>query len=37
MLPPPRPIFASGHNDSYVRNIKFNANGTNLVSLCDDK
>ena len=37
LLPPPRPIFASGANGANVRKIKFNPSGTNLLSLCEDK
>ena len=37
VLPPPRFIYAGGHNGSYVTNLAFSSSGDHLVSLCDDK
>lgn len=37
MLPPPRFIYAGGHNGSYVRSIAFSSSGDHFVSICDDK
>lgn len=37
MLPPPRAIYASGHNEAYIRSLRFSKGGDHLVSICDDK
>ena len=37
MLPPPRFIYAGGHNGAYVRSIAFSSQGDHFISICDDK
>lgn len=37
VLPPPRFIYAGGHNGSYVTSLAFSSYGDHLVSICDDK
>jgi len=34
--PPPRPIFASGANGTWVRGVRFSADGCHLASVADD-
>lgn len=36
MFPEPRPIFAGGANDHYVRDVTFCNNGLQLATVCDD-
>ncbi|XP_021346346.1 WD repeat and SOCS box-containing protein 1-like [Mizuhopecten yessoensis] len=36
MFPEPRPIFAGGANDHYLRDVSFCNNGLQLVTVCDD-
>lgn len=36
LVPPPSYIYAGGHNGSFVRDLKWSANGDALVTLCDD-
>lgn len=36
LFPSPRPIFAGGANDHYVRGISFSSDGMHLVSISDD-
>ncbi|XP_033748705.1 WD repeat and SOCS box-containing protein 1-like [Pecten maximus] len=36
MFPEPRPIFAGGANDHYVRDLTFCNNGLQLATVCDD-
>ncbi|KAK6190759.1 hypothetical protein SNE40_002553 [Patella caerulea] len=36
MLPAPRPIYAGGANDHFVRNLSFSCDGRHVASVCDD-
>lgn len=36
LYPPPRPIFAGGANEHYVRGVSFSRNGLQLCSVADD-
>ncbi|XP_060075743.1 WD repeat and SOCS box-containing protein 1-like [Ylistrum balloti] len=36
MFPEPRPIFAGGANEHYVRDLSFCKNGLQLATICDD-
>lgn len=37
LFPPPRPIYAGGCNEHYVRDISFSRNGQNIATVCDDR
>jgi len=36
LLPPPRPIYASGANDNYIRSLSFSPDGEHIATVCDD-
>ncbi|ESO82429.1 hypothetical protein LOTGIDRAFT_198013 [Lottia gigantea] len=36
MFPAPRPIYAGGANEHYIRHVAFSCDGTHLASVCDD-
>lgn len=36
LIPAPSFIYAGGHNGSFVRDLKWSANGEALVTICDD-
>ena len=36
MYPPPRPIYAAGANDFYVRGISFHPHGQMVATINDD-